>query len=59
VRQRLASASQGKTARLWDAAGGGPPGATRPESLCAKLTSNMSVMGVRVAGFTLGGTMNG
>jgi WD40 repeat protein len=40
--QRLASASQDKTARLWDAAGGGPPGATDPESLCAKLTSNMS-----------------
>ena len=40
--RRLASASQDKTARLWDAASGGPPGATNPESLCAKLTSNMS-----------------
>ncbi|MGO9506595.1 MAG: WD40 repeat domain-containing protein, partial [Mycobacterium sp.] len=39
---RLASASQDNTARLWDAADDAPPGTTGPESLCAKLTFNMS-----------------
>ncbi len=40
--RRLASGSQDTTARLWDAAGDEPLGTNDPETLCAKLTSNMS-----------------
>lgn len=39
---RVASASQDKTARLWNAADGGRPIRTDIETLCEKLTTNMS-----------------
>lgn len=40
--RRVASASQDKTARLWDAADSEPSGTGDHETLCGKLTSNMS-----------------